>query len=145
MKIIYGNRGVKEVNEIRSSLLQTQFSKLRKASLIKIQALAGIRTLDLCDTGAALHQLISNKSSGRSSSSWFVINPRNDDDEILYLFFAFLFKVQALDHMIEKLKVIYFAKYGFSFPLSGEIIQLSTASMSIFLLQQYNIPILKYP
>ena len=62
------------------------------------------------------------KPSGHRSSSWFVTNPRKDDDEILYLLFAFLFKVQALDHMIEKLKVIYFAKYGFSFPLSGEII-----------------------
>ena len=29
-------------------------------------------------------------------------------------------QAEALDRMIEKLKVIYFAKYGFAFPLSGE-------------------------
>ena len=31
-------------------------------------------------------------------------------------------KVEALDRMTEKLKVIYFAKYGFTFPLSGNSI-----------------------
>lgn len=40
----------------------------------------------------------------------------------IYFLLFYYIKEQALDHMIEKLKIIYFAKYGFSFPLSGEII-----------------------
>ena len=50
-------------------------------------------------------------------------------------FLLYHIKVQAFEDMIEKLKAIYFATYGFSFPLSGEIIYLSPTSMSIFLLQ----------
>ena len=37
-------------------------------------------------------------------------------------FLLYYIKVQAFEDMIEKLKAIYFATYGFSFPLSGEII-----------------------
>lgn len=50
-------------------------------------------------------------------------------------FLLYYIKVQAFEDMIEKLKAIYFATYGFSSPLSGEIIYLSPTSMSIFLLQ----------
>ena len=35
----------------------TQLLQLRKESLIQNSDLYGIRTLDLCDTGAALYQL----------------------------------------------------------------------------------------
>ena len=40
----------------------------------KYSGLYGIRTLDLCDAGAALYQLV-NKPSGSRSLNWFVINP----------------------------------------------------------------------
>ena len=41
----------------RSSQLHTQLKQLRKLSLKKNSGLNGIRTHDLCDTGAALYQL----------------------------------------------------------------------------------------
>ena len=46
-----------ELNEGWSSQLYTQLLQLRKESLKKNSGLYGIRTLDLCDTGAALYQL----------------------------------------------------------------------------------------
>ena len=46
-----------ELFEGRSSQLYTQLMQLRKESLKKNSGLYGIRTLDLCDTGAALYQL----------------------------------------------------------------------------------------
>ena len=46
-----------ELFEERSSQLYTQLMQLRKESLKKNSGLYGIRTLDLCDTGAALYQL----------------------------------------------------------------------------------------
>ena len=47
----------KELFEGRSSQLYTQLMQLRKESLKKNSGLYGIRTLELCDTGAALYQL----------------------------------------------------------------------------------------
>ena len=41
----------------RSSQLYTQLKQLRKLSLKKNSGLNGIRTHDLCDTGAVLYQL----------------------------------------------------------------------------------------
>ena len=35
-------------------------------------------------------------------------------------------QAEALDYIIEKLKVIYFAKHGFTFPLSGDYVFLSS-------------------
>ena len=53
MKIIYVNCGVKNyLKEDHRSYMQ-----LRKESLKKNSGLYGIRTLDLCDTGAVLYQL----------------------------------------------------------------------------------------
>ena len=46
-----------ELFEGRSSQLYTQLMHLREESLKKNSGLYGIRTLDLCDTGAALYQL----------------------------------------------------------------------------------------
>ena len=43
--------------ERRSSQLQTRLLQLRKESLKNCLGLYGIRTLDLCDNGAALYQL----------------------------------------------------------------------------------------
>ena len=46
-----------ELFEGRSSQLYTQLMLLRKESLKKNSGLYGIRTLDLCDSFAALYQL----------------------------------------------------------------------------------------
>ena len=46
-----------ELFEGGSSQLYTQLMQLRTESLKKNSGLYGIRTLDLCDTGAALYQL----------------------------------------------------------------------------------------
>ena len=46
-----------ELYEGRSSQLYAQLMQLRKESLKKNSGVYGIRTLDLCDTGAALYQL----------------------------------------------------------------------------------------
>ena len=49
--------GSEELLEGRSSQLYTQLLQLRKEILKKNSGLYGIRTLDLCDTGATLYQL----------------------------------------------------------------------------------------
>lgn len=56
--------------------------------------------------------------------------------KIFFLVFSFLFvclffQVEALDYIIEKLKVVYFAKYGFTFPLSGYDLFLSWLTFSL--------------
>ena len=65
MKIIYVNCGVKNnyTKEDHRSYIYTQLLQLRKDSLKKKSGLYGIRTLDLCDTDAALYQFYTVKAN----------------------------------------------------------------------------------
>ena len=56
-------RSEEELYEGRSSQLYTQLLQLRKDSLKKKSSLYGIRTLDLCDTDAALYQFYTVKAN----------------------------------------------------------------------------------
>ena len=84
MKIIYENCGVKNyMKEIH----RHSWSYEKKAW--KIQA-GGIRTLDLCDTGAALYQYWANKPTWSRSLNWFVINLWKDDDEVMNIWKSYM-------------------------------------------------------
>ena len=50
----------------------------------------------------------------------YISNNRNRSILLILTTWLHCSQAEALDCMIEKLKVIYFAKYGFAFPLSGE-------------------------
>ena len=60
---------IKKINDMKEDhrSYRRNSLQLRKESLKKVQACTGIRTLDLCDTGAALKpiELISQLGAGR--------------------------------------------------------------------------------
>ena len=65
MKIIYLNFGVKNYRKVDHCSYRCNFLQLQKERLKKNSGLYRIRTLDLCDTGAALLQITSKLGADR--------------------------------------------------------------------------------